>query len=706
MSKKSRHPQLAYEQAEHLLQKAVGNPAARFRDGQWEAIEMLVSHKRRLLVVERTGWGKSMVYFLATRMLRDRGYGPSLVISPLLALMRNQVAAAERIGLRADTINSANPDDWEAIERQVRSGRIDMLWISPERLSNQSFVQNVLRLVAEKIGLVVIDEAHCISDWGHDFRPDYRRIVNVLKQMPPNMPVLGTTATANDRVVDDIAQQLGDIHIQRGGLTRDSLELQAVVLPDQAFRLAWMAEHIPNLPGTGIVYVLTKRDADTVAGWLNRCGINARAYYSGVQAEDLSNSNDYRLHLEGLLLGNKIKILVATTALGMGYDKPDVGFVIHYQAPSSVVAYYQQVGRAGRAVDRASGVLLSGHEDSEIIEYFRVSAFPSEQVINQVLALLARHDGLSVNGIRDTLNVRYGQIKDVLKFLSVEHPSPVIKDGSKWHRTPVRFRFDKNRIQRLTEQREVEWQEIQAYIHTKQCRMAFLQRALNDPDVSECGRCDNCLGRPLISSSANPSLVVRAQQFLRRMDFPIAPRMQIPRGAWTKYGLSGNLPLALRASEGRALSRWGDAGWGIIVKEAKQSGRFGDDLVDATLEMIQRWRPTPFPKWITCIPSARRPNLVHSFAERLGQRLGLPFRSVLATAGTSDPQKAQQNSFHQCKNLDGVFAVRGRVPSAPVLLVDDTVDSRWTFTIAVALLREAGSGEVFPVALTSTTTSG
>ena len=706
MEKKGQYAQFAYGHAERLLQQAVGTPAARFRDGQWEAIDMLVSHKRRLLVVERTGWGKSMVYFLATHMLRDRGYGPSLVISPLLALMRNQVAAAERIGLRADTINSTNPDDWEAIGRQVRRGRIDMLWISPERLSNQSFVQNVLRFVAEKIGLVVIDEAHCISDWGHDFRPDYRRIVNVLNQMPPNMPVLGTTATANDRVVDDIAQQLGDIRIQRGGLTRDSLELQAVVLPDQAFRLAWMAEHVPNLPGTGIMYVLTKRDADTVAGWLNRCGIDARAYYSGVQAENFSNSSDYRLHLEGLLLDNEIKVLVATTALGMGYDKPDVGFVVHYQAPGSVVAYYQQVGRAGRAMDRASGVLLSGKEDSDIVEYFRVNAFPSEQEVNQVLALLARHDGLSVGGIGENLNMRGGQIKKALKFLSVERPSPVIKDGPRWRRTPVRFSFDKDRIQRLTAQREVEWQEVQAYVLTKQCRMAFLQRALNDPDISECGRCDNCLGRPLISPRANLSLVGRAQLFLRRTDFPIAPRKRIPRDAWTTYSLSGSLPPALQASEGRTLSRWGDAGWGSIVKEGKQSGRFGDDLVDATAEMIHRWRPTPFPKWVTCIPSARRPSLVHSFAERLGQKLGLPFRSVLSTAGTSEPQKAQQNSFHQSKNLDGVFAVRGRVPSAPVLLVDDTVDSRWTFTIAAALLRTAGSGEVFPIALASTTTSG
>ncbi len=363
-------------QAEVLLRRAVDDPNVRFRDGQWEAIDALVNHRRKLMVVQYTGWGKSSVYFISTRILRDRGSGVTVIVSPLLALMRNQIAAANRLGIRAETINSTNQDDWPEIRRAMLADRVDAILISPERLSNEAFVEEVLTPVADRVGLFVVDEIHCISDWGHDFRPDYQRLVNVLRQMPSNMPVLGTTATANNRVIEDVKILLGDIEIQRGSLVRDSLELQTLRLPDQASRLAWLARHIPMLPGTGIVYVLTVRDAEQVAAWLLQQGIDAYAYYANVKQDGFEDSNLYRQYLEDRLQSNEIKALVATPALGMGYDKPDVGFVIHYQAPGSVVAYYQQVGRAGRAINTAYGVLLAGLEDEDIHEYFRTSAFP------------------------------------------------------------------------------------------------------------------------------------------------------------------------------------------------------------------------------------------------------------------------------------------------------------------------------------------
>lgn len=358
------------DEAKGLLQTALDDQNADFREGQWEAIDCIVNQKRKLLVVQRTGWGKSAVYFISTKILRDRGEGLTLIISPLLALMRNQIEAAERLGIRAATINSANIEQWETVKQQILNNEIDAVLISPERLSNEGFVEDILLPIAEKIALFVVDEAHCISDWGHDFRPDYRRLVNVLKQMPPNMPVLGTTATANDRVVEDIQMQLGDIDISRGSLVRESLLLQTLKLSDQSARLAWLAEHIPELPGTGIIYTLTIHDAGQVTKWLNQNNIDARAYHSGVEHLDFNNTNEYRVYLEEQLLKNKIKVLVATTALGMGYDKPDLGFVVHYQAPGSVVGYYQQVGRAGRDIDEAYGILLSGHEDNDINDYF------------------------------------------------------------------------------------------------------------------------------------------------------------------------------------------------------------------------------------------------------------------------------------------------------------------------------------------------
>jgi ATP-dependent DNA helicase RecQ len=451
------NPTTDYGQALALLRHALNNPRIDFRDGQWEAIDTLVNGRARLLIVERTGWGKSSVYFIATRILRDRGQGPTLIVSPLLALMRNQIEAADRLGIRALTINSTNRDDWPNLSQTILANQADAVLISPERLANDEFVQSVLLPVAQRIGLLVVDEAHCISDWGHDFRPDYRRLLNVLRRMPPNMPILGTTATANNRVVADVQAQLGNIGVQRGPLTRDTLALQTLRLPDQSARLAWLAEHVPQLPGTGIIYTLTKRDANQVADWLNGKGINARAYHSNVIAEGFEDSDAYRRHLEDMLLRNEMKALVATSALGMGYDKADLGFVVHYQAPGSIITYYQQVGRAGRAIDRAVGVLLSGREDADIHDYFRSSAFPREQDVQAILYAAAESDGLTERQIQEIVNLRGSQIEKALKFLSVDSPAPMIKDGGRWRRTPVAYRMDSDRIERLTRQREVEW---------------------------------------------------------------------------------------------------------------------------------------------------------------------------------------------------------------------------------------------------------
>lgn len=519
------------QEAQELLKAAINDADAQFRAGQWEAIDALVNHRQKMLVVQRTGWGKSSVYFISTRILRDRGAGPTVIISPLLALMRNQIEAAERLGIRAVTINSTNNEEWDALYQRILVDEIDAVLISPERLSNEAFLNRMLLPVADRIGLMVVDEAHCISDWGHDFRPDYRRLVNILRQMPPNMPILGTTATANNRVIQDVQDQIGNINIQRGSLVRDSLSLQTMRLPDQASRLAWLAQYITGLPGTGIVYVLTKRDAGQVSTWLNEQGIVARAYHGSIEHDDFEDSNSYRQHLEGLLLNNKIKALVATTALGMGYDKPDLGFVIHYQAAGSVVAYYQQVGRAGRAIDRAYGVLLSGTEDDDIHEFFRRSAFPPEHHVSAILNALDASDGLSTYGLQEQLNLRLGQINKVLKLLSVENPAPVIKQGSKWFRTPVPFRMDHDRIEHLTQQRELEWRELNGYIDSNTCLMAYLRDALDDPESEDCGQCAVCLGSPVVPEAVDRNLTILAKQFLRHAEIPIKPKIQVASGA-------------------------------------------------------------------------------------------------------------------------------------------------------------------------------
>jgi len=695
-----------HNQALALLRVALADPSAEFHADQWEAIDTLVNKRQKLLVVQRTGWGKSSVYFIATRILRDRGMGPTLIISPLLALMRNQMAAADRLAINAITINSTNTDEWPDLIETVLNNQVDALLISPERLANDDFVEAVLRPIGNRIGLLVVDEVHCISDWGHDFRPDYRRMVNILKLMPPNMPVAGTTATANNRVLDDARSQLGDIVIQRGPLMRETLRLQTLRLPDQAARLAWLAQHVPELPGTGIIYVLTKRDAERVAAWLNRCDIDACAYYSGVEAEGFQDSDAYRQFLESQLLNNKIKVLIATTALGMGYDKPDLGFVVHYQAPGSVVAYYQQVGRAGRAIESASGILLAGKEDEDIQEYFRKTAFPNEDHVTSILQALSESDGLTVRQIEEKVNLRKMQVEKVLKMLSVENPAPVLKDGSRWVRTPVSYQMDHEKIQRLTHQREQEWEELQGYIDSENCLMMYLAESLDDENPVPCGKCARCLGAPIIPETYAASLAVDAALFLKHSEFPLVCNKQVAKDAFVEYGFRGNLPIDERAETGRILSRWGDAGWGEQVAESKHSGNFGDELVEAIAEMItERWNPQPFPQWVTCVPSRTHPDLVPDFAKRFARRLNLPFVPALTKLQDNQQQKFQQNRFHQCKNLDGVFGVIGDVPGDPVLLLDDIVDSGWTLTITAAILRRAGSGPVFPVAL-ATTMSG
>ena len=450
--------------AEQILKQSLGNPKAKFREGQWEAIDALVNQKQKLMVVQRTGWGKSSVYFISTRFLRDNGAGPTIIVSPLLALMRNQIDYAEKLEIKAVTINSSNQDEWDQIKESILSDDIDAILISPERFSNENFIKEFFQPISERIGLFVVDEAHCISDWGHDFRPDYRRLVNILNQLPPNMPLLATTATANDRVLEDVENQLGNIKTQKGQLMRESLCLQNIVLPDQASRTAWLVQYIPGFNNSGIVYVLTTRIAEKIADWLNHKGISAGAYHSSITHDDFTNSDKYRRYLEMQLLNDNIKVLVATTALGMGYDKPNLGFVIHFQAVGSIVTYYQQVGRAGRALDKAYGVLLSGKEDEIIHEYFRRKAFPEEKHVELILEKLEEHDGLSTTELHKYVNLRHGQIDQVLKLLNLESPAPIIKEGSKWLRTPNPYKLNQERIERLTRQREKEWEEVQNYI--------------------------------------------------------------------------------------------------------------------------------------------------------------------------------------------------------------------------------------------------
>ncbi|PIQ51535.1 MAG: ATP-dependent DNA helicase RecG [Comamonadaceae bacterium CG12_big_fil_rev_8_21_14_0_65_59_15] len=683
------------KRALELLRIGSGRADATFREGQEEAIRHIVAGKGRLLVVQKTGWGKSFVYFVATKLLREDGHGPALLISPLLALMRNQIAAAQRMGVRAATINSDNVDDWTQVETKLANGEIDILLISPERLANERFRTQVLAGIAEKISMLVIDEAHCISDWGHDFRPHYRLLERIVKTLPPNLRLLATTATANNRVMEDLAVVLGPkLDVSRGDLNRTTLSLQTIRMPSQAERLAWIAEQLENLQGHGIIYTLTVRDANQVAEWLKIRGFNVEAY--------TGETGDRREALEQALLNNEVKALVATTALGMGYDKPDLAFVIHYQMPGSVVAYYQQVGRAGRALESAYGVLLSGQEEQDITDWFIRSAFPTRQEVAEVLgALEAEANGLSVPELLSRVNLSKGRIEKTIALLSLEAPAPIAKQGTKWQLTAATLSEGFwERAERLTALRRDEHQQMQDYVRLPfGDHMGFLIGALDgDPTV---------VTPPLLPplpTSVNDALVLDAIAFLRRTSLPIEPRKKWPDGGMPHYGVKGPIPVTHQAQPGKALCVWGDAGWGGLVRQGKyHDGKFADDLVGACVKMIREWSPLPKPTWVTCVPSLRHPDLVPNFSKRLAAALGLPFHLVIEKTDDRPEQKTMANSTQQARNIDGSLALNGHpVPHGPVILVDDMVDSRWTLTVAAWLLRKSGSGEVWPMALSQT----
>ena len=688
---------MAYNPARalELLRIGLGREDACFRGGQEDAIRHIVDGKGRLLVVQKTGWGKSFVYFIATKLLREEGAGPALLISPLLALMRNQIAAAERMGVHADTINSDNLNDWAAVEAKLRRNETDILLISPERLANERFGTEVLAPIAGQISMLVIDEAHCISDWGHDFRPHYRLLERIVKTLPPTLRLLATTATANNRVMEDLGAVLGPkLELSRGDLDRTSLSLQTIRLPSQAERLAWLAEQLATLRGHGIIYTLTVRDAYQVADWLKSQGFNVEAY--------TGETGDRREELEQALLQNQVKALVATTALGMGYDKPDLAFVIHYQMPGSVVAYYQQVGRAGRALDAAYGVLLSGDEETNIADWFIRSAFPTRDEATAVLdALEAEPNGLSVPELLGLVNISKGRIEKTIALLSLESPAPIAKQGTKWQLTAASLSDGFwERAERLTAVRQAEVQQMREYVELPFGEhMEFLIRALDGDDT--------VVGPPALPplpTTVNDALARRAVEFLRRTNLPIEPRKVWPLGGMPQYGVKGNMGADAQARPGRALCIWGDAGWGSLVRKGKyRDGRFADDLVGACARMVDEWAPNPAPTWVTCVPSLRHPDLVPDFARRLAAALGLPFHSVIAKTDDRPEQKTMANSTQQARNIDGSLNLNGQpIPDGPVLLVDDMVDSRWTLTVSAWLLRNAGSGEVWPLALSET----
>jgi ATP-dependent DNA helicase RecQ len=688
----------ARDEAELHLRALVGREDARLHDDQWAAIEALVVEQSRVLVVQKTGWGKSAVYFVATALLRGLGAGPTVIISPLLALMRNQIEAAERAGIRAATINSTNSEDWAAVRARVDAGEIDVLLVSPERLNNPTFRDEVLPQLTETAGLLVVDEAHCISDWGHDFRPDYRRIRQMLTTLPPGIPVLATTATANARVTGDVAEQLGtEVLVLRGSLDRESLHLAVLQLERPEQRLAWLVEHLGDFDGSGIIYTLTVAATQEVAEHLRSHGHAVAAYSGQTEATE-------RLALEQDLLAGRLKALVATSALGMGFDAR-LGFVVNLGAPSSPVAYYQQVGRAGRGTDHASVVLIPAQEDRDIWRYFASLAFPPEQHVRTTLRALAENGApMSTAALETHVDLSRTRLETMLKVLDVDGAVDRVRGG--WTATGQEWAYDQERYDRVAAARREEQAAMLAYVATDGCRMRFLREQLDDPDAADCGRCDNCGGVQLQGEVSGAALE-EAGERLRRPGVTIAPRKMWP-SALTNLGIELKGKIADGAEPGRAVGRLTDLGHGqalrALFRPDTEDGPVPRPLVDAVLEVLRDWHPEwpARPTGVAYVESARRPQLTRDLADGLARFLQLP---LVARWEIVDPDVAPgQGSANSAQRVAAVgrrfaLAVDQPLDGGPVLLVDDLVGTGWTLTMAARALRDAGASAVLPLAL-------
>lgn len=683
---------------EYILRKSkellceIYGEGAEFREGQYEAIEATILNKKTL-VVQKTGWGKSLVYFICTKILRENNYGVAFVISPLLTLMENQLDAAVNMGLKCNMLNSKTSEFHDEIISQIKSNLIDLVFITPETLFN-SKVQKSLKDI--NIGLFVIDEAHCISDWGHDFRLQYTNIYKVLSIMPKNIPILATTATANNRVIGDLKKQLGeDLYVSTGSLMRYSLYIQLLNLNTTEERYGWILDNINKLNGSGIIYCLTQRTCDYLTKFLVENGISAKSYYSRSDSEEYINEI-----AEKEFLNNEIKVIVATIKLGMGYDKGDVGFVVHFQMPSNLISYYQQIGRAGRNIKNADTILMIGNEDENIQNYFIDTAFPSEGEFKKILSYIfeSGENGVRISDILSQNNIRKSRIEKILTFLI--NDGYITKENSKYYPTIKEYIYDYEKYDAITKLRKEEQKKMKELVTLKSCYNRFIVNNLDDNTELNCNNCRNCLGYEKFPSVVSNENLEKAQEYLDKLLIPI-----LPRKMWVKTKYTGNNKISFVNEEGIALCKYNDPGFGTLVKKDKYEKQiFCDELEGKSVSVLKDFIKEKEITGITFVPSLRS-DIVKDFAKRLSDRLNLTFIDALEK-NPADKQKCMENTSYQCENAIKSFKIKHNTNlCGNILLVDDVVDSKWTITVCGSFLMKNGANKVYPFALSDSSVS-
>ncbi len=673
-----------YERAMLALHSVYGDNA-RFREGQYEAIEATLT-KKRTLVVQRTGWGKSLVYFICAKLIREDSGGVALVVSPLLSLMDNQMSAAVAMGLRCEMLNGSTKDRRVEILSKMEMGEVDLVLVTPETLFAEGVFERITGKI--KIGLFVVDEAHCISDWGHDFRMEYSRLSMVVRGLPSSVPVLATTATANDRVVCDLERQLGTgVYVSRGPLSRDSLYIQVLNMTDKVSRYAWILENVPKFTGSGIIYCLTRADCEHLSDFLRQNGIDAEAYYSRMGKEDENRETLERFY------NDEIKVLVATVKLGMGYDKGNIAFIIHYQSPANIVSYYQQIGRAGRNIPRANIFLMSGKEDEDIVNHFIDTAFPTKEESEGVIHLLKEEGDLSLYQLYARLNLRFDRVSKAIEFLL--QGGYIEKSGRYYTLTSSPFIYNSEYYGAITEIRRSEWRQMRMLSKESGCYLRFIVSSLDDGEARNCGHCANCSGKEF-GEEVSLSSLESASNYINASILTIEPRKK-----WSLYRFEGDIgakKIEGTALRGISLSRFGDPGYGRMVKDSIDAGyRFPSVLIGRACELLL---PIIKEEGIThlCAVPPIEGDRIELFAKELASALKIEYFSPLKRTGRV-PQVAMANGVLKCKNAyESLSLAQDKVPQG-VLLIDELADSRWTLTVAAHLLSVGGAERVFPFTL-------
>lgn len=662
------------QEAENILKRTFN--IDRFYNKQWGTIEKILKGER-VLLIEKTGFGKSLCFQFPAILFK----GTTVIFSPLIALMRDQVKNLNSLGISAKCINSEQtPEENSQIISETKEGKLKILYIAPERQENSEWIEATRQM---NLSMVVVDEAHCISVWGHDFRPSFRRILNLVNLLPKGMPVLATTATATKKVEADIAQQMGgNLTIIRGNLMRENFRLFVIKVNSEDEKLIWLGKNLSKLPGSGILYTGTRVDTEIYSKWFEYLKIPSIGYNAGLDP-------DSRIAIENGLMKNQWKCVISTNALGMGIDKPDIRFIIHTQIPQSPVHYYQEIGRAGRDVDPADIILFYNPEDRDLPEAFIEGGRPAipkyEKVIEAVKSEL-----LGERELMRRTNLKQTQIR-VIKADLVEQNiirEVTIGRSKKFEYISGAPKLNPKAFEELRALKTADLEKMIGYVETKGSRMKYLCDFLGDSDDRFFKNCDNT-GLQKLKVTITPDWTEKLQAY-RENYFP-------------------ELKVETKGSNlvnGVAASYYGVSNVGAAIHRSKyeNGGNFPDFLLRFTLKAFRKKFDQEKFDMILYIPPTKSGELVKNFAIKISQVLKFPISHNLRKQRQISEQKVFENSYLKADNVRDAFIYNNstEIEDKSILLIDDIFDSGATVKEIGRYLTNSGAKKIAPLVIAKT----